>query len=703
MGIIPMIISLDTETTGLDLRHGARPFLVTICDEEGINVWWEWGVDPLTRKVNVAREELLAIQALINRSDLLILQNAKFDFVGLDLLFKDHGLRLQWDWKKVRDTLLAGHLLRSNQAHDLTTMTLVYCGVNVQPYEDRVREATNEARRIARAEHPDWQLASPDLPKMPSIKGTPWKNDMWLPRLLARERGYADDHPWQTVCSDYANSDSASTMAVWRAQEKLLRKKGLWRIYEERLKVLPVVTAVEAAGITVNRTRLEELRGAYRDESEKAGRICLNIARGYGYDLELPKSGNNNSMTGFLLGLLGLKSSRKSKKTAKPSLDKSVLEHWEATLPEKSQALTFVRALRGKRKRDTGLSYLEGYEKFWLPLVHRDIGRPQGLTSPAVGGKPTSGVRSVGQWFILHPSLNPTGTDTLRWSSSNPNEQNISNQEGFNLRYCFGPAPGREWWSLDAKNIELRIPAYESGEEAMIRVFDHPKEPPYFGSYHLLIADLLHPGKFREYGVKFKDVFEATWYKWIKNGNFAVIYGAQEATADRAYRVPGAYDRIRRRFPKIAGLSDQQIALATRRGYVETMPDRTVDSERGYPLWCRRTNHGRILPTIPLNYHVQGTACWWMMKAMIRCHVQLEEWRCAGFDGRMVMQVHDELVFDFPKGSKVVTGEGVGYKNLWRVKKIKRLMEQGGDNIGVPTPVSVTYHANHWGTGEGVL
>lgn len=684
------MISLDTETTGLDLRHGARPFLVTICDEENINVWWEWYVDPLTRKVKADREELLAIQSLIDESDLLILQNAKFDFVGLDLLFKDAGLRLRWDWGKVRDTLLAGHLLRSNQAHDLTTMTLVYCGVNTQPYEDRVKGATNEARRIVKAEgkveYLYWRLASPDLPEMPSAKGTPWKYDMWLPRLLARERKYADDHEWWAVCSDYANSDSASTMAVWRAQEKLLRERKLWRIYEERLKVLPIVTAVEAAGVTVSRARLEELQTDYREESEKAGRLCLGVAKNYDYDLELPKSGNNASLTGFLLGSLGLASNKKSRKTAKPSIDRSVLEHWEATLPSRSKALVFVRALRGKRKRDTGLSYLESYQRFWLPWQRKWF-----------NGK----VHVEPDWFILHPSLNPTGTDTLRWSSSNPNEQNISKQEGFNLRYCFGPAPGREWWSLDAQNIELRIPAYEADEREMVELFERPDDPPYFGSYHLLVFDTLHPKIFAEHGKACKELYASTWYGWVKNGNFAVQYGAveQSGTADRAYRSPGAQRRIQGRFSKIAALNQKMIAIAERWGYVETMPDKTMDPDRGYPLWCRRTGYGRILPTIPLNYHVQGTACWWMMKAMIRCHAQLEEWRQAGFDGRMVMQVHDELVFDFPKGRKVVTGGSVGHGNLWRIKKIKRLMEQGGDDIGVPTPVSLTYHESDWSAG----
>lgn len=687
------MISLDTETTGLDLRHGAKPFLVTTCDEKGVNTFWEWDVDPLTREPEVVYEDLNEIQEVIDDADLLVLQNPKFDYVALQQVY---GGRLRWDWGKVRDTLLAGHLLESNGPHNLTDMALIYLNANIEPYEVALKKAAEAARRFARTKE-GWRVAKAGLPEMPSVRGSAGSNDYWLPRAWAKEQEYPAGDPWWAVCSEYANADSTTTLALWKRQRTLLKERGLWRIYLERLKVLPVVCDIEDRGITVNRARLEELRGEYAGESARAGRVCTRIAERMGHELTLPKSGNNKSLGEFVFGKLKLDPQKRSKKTGAPSLDKAALEHWEATLPWGSRALAFVRALRGKRRRDTALSYMEGYERFWLPVTDRlGLGGMAGLRGHVDP--------SPGDWFVLHPSLNPTGTDTLRWSSSNPNEQNISKQEGFNLRRCFGPGPGREWWSLDAKNIELRIPAYESGEEAMVRVFDRPDEPPYYGSYHLLIADLLHPGKFEKYGAKFKDQFEATWYKWVKNGNFAVIYGAQRETADRTYHVSGAYDRIRRRFPKIAELSDRQIALANERGCVETIPDGTVDPARGYPLLCARSRWGGVSPTVPLNYHVQGTACWWMMKAMVRCHEFLQDYnadRKPEYHAYMVMQVHDELVFDFPKmEAKWPFGKRKGRPgNVGTIMEIRELMEAGGEDIGVPTPVSATYHEEHWGTG----
>lgn len=301
-------------------------------------------------------------------------------------------------------------------------------------------------------------------------------------------------------------------------------------------------------------------------------------------------------------------------------------------------------------------------------------------------------------WYVLHPNLNPTGTSTLRWSCSNPNEQQISKQEGYNLRYGFGPGPGREWWSGDAQNIELRLPAYEAGETEMIQLFERPNDPPYFGSNHLLVFDTLHPEKFAKHGKEVKKVFESTWYQWTKNGNFAVQYGAidrddGEGTADRAYHVPGAQKRIKARFNKIAGLNDRCIAYAEKYGYVETMPDKTVDPKRGYPLLCTRTEYNRILPTVPLNYRIQGTAMWWMMKAMIRCQEYLDELNRSDPRGfYLIMQVHDELVFDFPKGR----GKEPHREHLPKIRALRRMMEEGGQDIGIPTPVSFKYHPNNW-------
>lgn len=198
------IISLDSETCGLDLWHGAKPYLVTICDESGNNTFWEWDVDPLTREPQIPYNDMCEVLEIIEQADFIVTQNGKFDAHAL----KTVDCLSTWNWDKVHDTLIAGHLLASNQPHDLTTMAITYLGVNIQPYEDALKVACEEARRYARKNFPNWRIAKAGLSDMPSAKEKVWKNDAWLPRAIAKAEGYPPNHPWWTVTSNYANGDS---------------------------------------------------------------------------------------------------------------------------------------------------------------------------------------------------------------------------------------------------------------------------------------------------------------------------------------------------------------------------------------------------------------------------------------------------------------------------------------------------------------
>lgn len=662
--------SWDTETTGVDLFHGARPFLVTTTNNKENTTWWEWDVNPLDRTVQVHRSDLQEIQDEIDQSEVLILQNTKFDYGMLRETFRDHGYELRWDWVKVRDTLFAGHMLNSVAAHDLTTMVLMYLGVNLQPFEDQVKTLTNEARKYCHGvgklvgTYPEWRLAKPGLEEMPSAKGTVWKLDMWLPRAIAKHEKLPEDHPYWTTCSNYANPDSQSTILLWERLWELIQERGLQRIYSDRMRLLPVIPAMEEHGVTVIEDNLQKLQEQFTAESEMLGQQCIRLAASVGYELVIPKSGNNNSLKSLLFGpeaKLPLPVVARSKKTNEPTLNKQAIEAYIDILPERSKQKLFVKALASKRKRDTAISYMDGYRRFWLPQV------------PG--------------YYLIHPSLNPTGTNTLRGSSANPNEQNISKQDGSNLRCTFGPAPGRCWVSLDYENIELRIPGYESGEEAMIELFEKPDEPPYFGSYHLLNASIVYPEQFwplaDEKGA-FKDKYKASFYRWVKNGGFAIQYGCQEPKADATFKKAGAYRAIKEKLPKIAALNDYWIKQASVHGYVETIPDKEIDPTKGYPVYCKRSDWGSVSPTIPLNYHVQSTAMWVIWRAMVKIY---DYFQTLDEDWKLIMQVHDEVVIDFSLDCDYIPV----------LQHVKALMEGMGEAISVPLTVGVEVHPNHWG------
>lgn len=835
----PSILSLDSETTGVDFSFGARPFFLTTCSDKGHVQFYEWEVDPLTRVPQIPEEDLVQIRTMVGPlSPPLVGQNIKFDVAALHSIGVDIG-----NWNQVNDTLMAGHLLNSAWPHDLTSMARQYLRddrgkpVDIQPLEDRLHKCCLEARRmiqqarlrVARRdggkskvrksdkewekdEHlATWQIAEKGREDMPSAKEKTWKYDTWLPRALAKylklpkgecevvnlrtspfdvridrttkwgnpfvigKDGTREEviakyrrwvtsrrdlikslpeldgkrlgcfckpedchgdvlkelvgnlaHPWWTVLSDYANADSSVTVQLWMVMEELLKKRNLWEIYLERMRVVPVVVGMERDGITVSKSRLKKLKAEYSAESTVRGKACVSLAEGMGYSLELPKSGNNGSLAGFVWGekvwrcpecenevkkeselcpkcekkginngldfvhrpWLDLPIVGRTEK-GNPSFDSDAMEIYLLTLPP-GDGYDFIESLAGKRKCDTRITYLASYEKYGVPFGE--------------------------DFLLLRPSLNPTGTSTLRFSSSNPNGQNVDKEgeecphcEGAkckrcnytglkfrSLKYVFGPAPGREWWAMDYENIELRIPGYESGERVMIELFEKANEPPYFGSYHLLNASIIYPEQFwplADQKGEFKKRYASTYYQWVKNFGFAFSYGAQDATADRAAHKKGARRLIAENLKEHAKLNKKYVDMAARLGYVETIPDASIGAKRGYPIYCSRNNYERISPTIPLNFHVQSTAMWCTMKAMNRCALQLEQWsRQEGKVYRIALQVHDELVFDFPYSAN--------RGNLPKVRKIKNLMKQSGDDIGVPLSVSISYHLENWSKGD---
>lgn len=438
-------------------------------------------------------------------------------------------------------------------------------------------------------------------------------------------------------------------------------------LYGERCKLLEPTFAMEERGVSINKQRMADTLTQYRSDVLELAEICVNLTDGY--LTKLPK-GTSDVLRKTFFEHFNLKATKKTKSGLKDSTDKKELENWITTLPKTSKARAFIKRLSEKRKRDTAISYMEGYQKAGLSL-------PLNFTSYKKG-------QWINDYILIHPSFNIGGTDTTRLSCNDPNAQNISKQKGFNLRYIFGPVPGREWFSMDYENIEIRIPAFETGEPALVKLF---KEG---GSYHMLVASILvpqlvadcearvrsaPPGDKAKY--KFQEYFKSTWYQWIKNGNFAIQYGAQKAKADSTFHIDGAYERLRSQFPRITALGDYMVQLANETGGITCIG--------GYPLRCPRDDYGRIEPTKPLNYHVQGTAGWCMILALNRVYEYLRQFP----DHHMVMTIHDEIVFDFPAQHK---------DNLKILRMCKRLMEQSGEDIDIPVPVSVSYHPDNWAT-----
>ena len=688
------LIAFDTETTGTDLYHGARPFFLTFCVDNTEPIFYEWPVNPLTRKPEIPKSDVKEIRDILDSADELVAHHAKFD-IGMLYAIGVYPWG-KWPWHKTHDTLPAGHLLASNLPHNLTDMAMMYLGADIEPFEKLLQVATQAARRLCRNHLPKWRIAREGMEDMPSYKGSKstkkktsdpqWKYDTWLLKTLWDAKK-APFHPeYADLLGKYSNTDSWTTYRLWLNVRERMERRGLMRIYQTRMKLYPIIHDMEIRGITFNGLRTQELKSQYRTTVKRCKETCYTTSNGkIGDDKNpLPVSGVSGAMKDVIFNHFSLDNVRKTPKGG-DSMDKLAVERWMLMMETENPppAYRFLDALQRYRKRQTALGFIEAYERYQLPMRQR---QGPGWSDPLPG------------WYVLHSSLNPTGTDTLRFTSANPNSQQVSKQiiweegqEGNSARYMFGPGPGREWWSLDYENIELRLPAYRAGETDMIALFEHPDAPPFYGSNHALIASILHPKEFWACGdgKKFKEKYKDTLYQWVKNGNFCVQYGGGQTTADRTYHIPGAYVLIKKKFAKMEALNQACIAHARRHGYVETFPDKTVDPVHGYPLTCTRTEFGKVLTTVPLNYVIQGTAMWCTCKAMLRCHEYLDELNQEDPRGWfMAMQVHDEIVFDFPAG---------GRKNLPKIRRLQMLMSQSGEDIGVPLRVSASWHPDNWG------
>lgn len=713
-----MIVSLDSETCGLDLRHGALPYFITSTDEDGNLIFWDWQVDPLTRVPDMPSYEVSEVVEYLRDKE-IVLHNGKFDltaFAQIDPRFEE----IWGDWSNIHDTLTAAHVLGSSKRKDLTSLAVEWLHTDIEFHEIELKTACEKARSMVRLQpdnFPEWRLAKHGDPKMPSIKKSakkgaieekPWKNDTWLPAAVARRLGYQEDHPWFHIARDYANCDSETTILLWKVMREELISRGYWEHYLQRRNQLRVAYLMERRGVSARLDRIDSLITDYTERSILCGNRCVNIAARYDYPLVLPKGPVNKSLTEFASNVLEAPPVVAPKsKTGNPSLNKDAITLYLNTVYDLgSREHVFFKNFAERKKRNTAVDFLRSYKRF--------------------------GLYEKKDWIRLHCTLNLCGTATLRGSMNNPNGQqvgkdeskchecegegcedcNFSGYEYRSLRWCLCPQEDKEWWSFDAKNIELRIPGYEANEKDLIALFELGDAPPFYGSEHLLNFSIVYPDVW-EAAVKLvgidkagpycKKEYKSTYYQWCKNGDFAIGYGCQRPKADATFRRVGAYDLLKSRFANKEALNQKCIALANEFGYIETIPDKTVDPLRGYPLECRRSAWGSISPTIPLNYHVQGSAMWWMMRAMIRVQAQLDEWSRQGFPCSIVLQVHDELVIEMPRRANPKTNPKMS--NLARANVLRKLMEQGGEDFvtRVSTPCGVEYHTDSWASSEVLI
>ncbi|MBU2541526.1 MAG: DNA polymerase I [Candidatus Omnitrophica bacterium] len=413
------------------------------------------------------------------------------------------------------------------------------------------------------------------------------------------------DYSLSSLALNYANKvvadsqhlmlDSAfSLMDDLRPVETELEEKGMQQLFFDiEMPLLEVLADLEMTGVGIDRQILEALSKKVDRQINKLREDIIGLA-GREFNINSPKQLSQVLFEELKLPI------RKRRKTH-AATDEAVLK----SLSNEHPIVEEILKIRQLTKLKT--TYLDVFPKL------------------------------IDKKARLHTSLNQTGTQTGRLSSSNPNLQNIpiKTEVGAQIRKAFIPSKVSNFLlSADYSQIELRILAHLSGEENLIEAFKNNED------VHNHTASLI-------FGVDKKDLDESM-RNIAKRVNFGIIYGISSFGLAKdlgvaLYEAEEFIENYFLRYPKVKDFMISCIEDARRDGFISTIMGR----RRYLPAINSQNIRVRsFAERQAINMPVQGSAADLIKKAMLDIFGEFKE---KGFSSKMVLQVHDELIFDCEK------------------------------------------------------
>jgi DNA polymerase I len=389
---------------------------------------------------------------------------------------------------------------------------------------------------------------------------------------------------------------AAEARLVWeiaQLQRKGMKEQKIERLMDEvEMPLIEVLAAMEQTGVLLDQKRLADIGEGFEQRIETLQADIFELA---GHEFTI---GSPQQLAEVLFDELGLTKKRRGKTGF--STDARVLsqirgEHEIVNKVEQWRELTKLKS-----------TYLDALPELSDP----DTGR-------------------------LHTTFNQTATATGRLSSTNPNLQNIPirTEEGRPIRSCFIAPRGHRLLSADYNQIELRILAHIAGEDALREIFARGEDIHAATAAEVLGSDpqKVSPG-------------ERSKAKMV---NYGIAYGLSAyGLADRLnieQEEAGKYiDRYFERFPAVKGYIETTIEFARENGYVETMLGRRrpiPELRSGRPQVRGQGERNAV------NMPIQGTSADIIKIAMVGCQRALDR---SDLETRLVLQIHDELLFEGP-------------------------------------------------------
>ena len=382
-------------------------------------------------------------------------------------------------------------------------------------------------------------------------------------------------------------------------QADLKRVDGLKLMEEIELPLITVLANMEMTGILLD---LPFFASMTEELQERLNEIAKQVYDSVGKEFNL---NSTQQLSEVLFNRLRLEPPNRGKKTASG--------HY-------STSAAVLETLRGK------------HEVVDWVLEHRELSK---LKSTYLDALPLAVNPTTGR---VHTSYGQTGAVTGRLSSSNPNLQNIPirTAEGRRVRNGFIAGPGNVLLSVDYSQIELRIVAHMAEDEGMLTAFRQGQD------IHATTGGAI-------YSVPL-DAVTKEMRRHAKAINFGLIYGMSAFGLTRSTDLTLAesekfVDAYFEQFPGVKQYLDGIRKIAAEQGYVETLLGR----RRYFPMLKNPTNINlkNREEREAINAPIQGTAADIMKIAMLKLPDALQK---AGLNGKMLLQVHDEIVLECPKG-----------------------------------------------------
>lgn len=634
---------------GKDFRHTTSP------------------VDPLTRQ-RTYKLNTSGVRKAFNDADLVVFHNAHFDlkFMCEAGVFTHEEVAQKAFWTKVIDTTILAHLNCSTDEKFIDSLAHKYLGV---PYDEdkRLNAVVAKCRTFVRTRKPDWYIADKNRlhPSLkPAGRNTKWaKMDYWLPAAVLKhfpesqllEYGLSPEE-LATVLTTYLRKDCVTAydlaahyfaVLVDRHQDKLET------LLETNRQVQHITWRMETKGVYVHDKEITDAINICKEQSVQLLEESKQLS---GLDKLTDTTLRNLLFETWQLEPLDEEKGGKTPGGLN-SVNARVLSHLRKTTDRTTVPYQFLTKLLAHRKYEKKLQYLQNYSN------------------------------SRNSQSYLCPSFNIVGTKTLRFSSNNPNAQNVGKasnpfeddddiaqylNRSPHLRSVFGPPPGLWWLSMDYSQLQLRIFAVITGEIGMQQAFLDGWDAHDYTTHRIFqLAD--------------GAVANAGQRRVGKNTNFGFVFGASPRKIEQTAGVPGLWETVCEMFPNAHQFIETTKAELNYRGYVETIG--------GYPLDIpvklnKRRRRWEKKAHSAVNYIVQGTEGEIVKRAMAKCQDYLDS---EYPEGRIVLQVHDELDFETPaKPPK---------KHL---RELKRLMEQAAADYGIYAPVECDVITRNWNKGMKV-